>query len=624
MTEESAQSANTPLCSVIVTTWRRPVLLQETLRSLLRQSYQSVEIIVVCDGEDADVRSIARCFETQSIRWIYHSVNCGLPAARNTGAREATGDIVLFLDDDVVADRELVSVHVQHHLSAGSLRHVAATALFAEERETPVGSIINVRLHEAMKALLRDRSTALGAKGLESIGERFDEIVCFGLNCSIRRKLFLESGGFDEHFRDSDEEMEMGLRLHHSGIEFIFEPRILLTHRNSKDLSVYFRRCWSASGALDSYRVFELRQENAQTSHLASIFTGCFLKRMTSRLLWKISGPSRSLIDSLEQAANRTRSPFLFSVWARVARPIEYLNGAKSSSCTLDQLKQVIQPAKCALMLHSIHEPESESEASYYVSPGRFHRLMRWFDASGRKTARLSEYAKGALDPNHVLLTFDDGYDDLYQKLLPLALEKGYTAVIYLVADRIGSSNMWDQQKGLRARKLLTAEQIREMQKYGFEFGSHTLSHPFLPDLSDAELQREVVDSKHRLEDILGTEVSSFAYPYGGVDRRVRAAVARGGYKLAFTAMPGLNFWNDPLCQRRAEVNEHTTSLDFLCLMRHGQPVVPWISTRFSALETSLPTSGLRRAAGIMHRVSRATYHAFNRTGEKSRTADRD
>lgn len=108
------------------------------------------------------------------------------------------------------------------------------------------------------------------------------------------------------------------------------------------------------------------------------------------------------------------------------------------------------------------------------------------------------------------------------------------------------------------------------MQKYGVEFGSHSLTHPLLPAQSDAQLRREVSDSKHRLEDLLGLEVMSFAYPFGRVDGRVRGAVVDAGCRLAFTAEPGLNSSNDPLCQRRAEVNDTTSAADFLFKLQYG------------------------------------------------------
>ncbi len=221
-------------------------------------------------------------------------------------------------------------------------------------------------------------------------------------------------------------------------------------------------------------------------------------------------------------------------------------------------------------MLHSVCDPLTKEEAGYYISPRRFHDLMRSFRESGYKTATTAQWLRDEVPANHVLLTFDDGYDDLYEHLLPLVIEHHYTPIVYLVADHIGGSNVWDQANGLRARNLLTVEQIREMQKYGVEFGSHTLTHPRLSQVSDAQLHREVTDSKHRIEDLLGVEAISFAYPFGDLDRRVRTAVAGAGYKLAFTVEPGLNRRNDPFRQRRAEVNDSTTVSDFKFTLRKG------------------------------------------------------
>lgn len=226
---------------------------------------------------------------------------------------------------------------------------------------------------------------------------------------------------------------------------------------------------------------------------------------------------------------------------------------------------------KCALMFHNISEPLTREEGRYSIAPRRFRRLMRWFRAMGYRTLTTAGWLANSIPAKHVLLTFDDGYDNLYQELLPLVIEHGYTPVIYLVVERIGGTNEWDQKRGLRARNLLTLEQIREMQKHGVEFGSHSLTHPWLPGLSDAQLRREVGDSKHRLEDLLSVEVISFAYPYGGVDERVRAQVAEAGYQLAFTAEPGTNSGNDPLCQRRASVNHSTGAADFLLKLKYGR-----------------------------------------------------
>jgi peptidoglycan/xylan/chitin deacetylase (PgdA/CDA1 family) len=176
--------------------------------------------------------------------------------------------------------------------------------------------------------------------------------------------------------------------------------------------------------------------------------------------------------------------------------------------------------------------------------------------------------------------------------LMPMVVEHKYTPLIFLVADKIGSTNVWDCDTGLRTRSLLTLDQIREMHKLGVEFGSHTLTHPRLMTISDAQLNREVTDSKHQIEDLLGVEVTSFAYPYGDVDRHIRSAVAQAGYKIAFTGKPGLNWWNDQLCQRRVEVNNFTTELNLSFQLRYGYPFRQVLKNAFkvtSRTSCSLP-----------------------------------
>lgn len=252
---------------------------------------------------------------------------------------------------------------------------------------------------------------------------------------------------------------------------------------------------------------------------------------------------------------------------------VEFENGVPAEASATRRKRGAGASSRCALMFHSVSEPLAGEDAAYSIAPRRFCNLMRWFRTMGYSTYSTAEWLAGANASKRVLLTFDDGYDDLYTELLPVVVEHGYTPLIFLVADFIGGTNQWDQAKGLSARNLLTAEQIREMQIHGVEFGSHSATHRLLTGTTDAQLRCEVSDSKHRLEDLLGVEVISFAYPYGGVDDRVRAAVAEAGYRLAFTAEPGMNLKDDLLLQRRAEVNGATGVADFLFKLRYGQGV---------------------------------------------------
>ncbi len=614
MTQRQMNSPTPARCTVVVTTWKRPVLLAQTLESLLVQTYPLTDIVVICDGDDADVRAVSRRFSSeQRIRWVFHPENRGLPAARNTGAREASGEIVLFCDDDVIADPQLVALHMQHHNQVGEYRRIWVGGRIVENPDRELTTYLNRRLHTSWSQVLDRAVDRFTNQNYDKVGDEIEQSVWCGLNCSISKEIFLSLGGYDERLRASDEEMELGQRLYRAGLELVFESRATLLHMNSKDLTEYHRHGWRATGALDTYRVFELNQRVPQTQHLGSMFHGPVAGRMASRLSWHFSGPMATLAGKVETAANRTQWSPLFGLWARTCRSSEYWNAAKAAGCTLDKLKAVAGPAKCALMLHSVAVPQSSDEATYYIAPDRFHRFMRWFHRAGYRTASLEQWLRDEVPEKHVLLTFDDGYDDLYQELLPLVVRHHYRPLIFLVADRIGQSSLWDQASGLRARNLLTLDQIREMQRCGVDFGSHTLTHPWLPDVPDAQLRREVRDSKHRLEDLLGVEITSFAYPYGGVDMRVRSAVAEAGYKVAFTIKSGLNWWNDPLCQRRADVNDYTSLVDFLSQLRNGWTLRESLTSELRSLEQNLPTSTLRGTVRGVRRLGHLTWNRVSR-----------
>jgi peptidoglycan/xylan/chitin deacetylase (PgdA/CDA1 family) len=82
--------------------------------------------------------------------------------------------------------------------------------------------------------------------------------------------------------------------------------------------------------------------------------------------------------------------------------------------------------------------------------------------------------------------------------------------------------------------RTMSWDELRGSMGMGVEIGSHTVSHPHLTRLGDSELERELVESKQRLEDELGGPCRFLAYPYGEHDARVRAAARVAGYAGAF------------------------------------------------------------------------------------------
>lgn len=589
-------------CSIIIPTWRRVSALRETLGSLARQTTDAFDVIVVGDGDDPATHAFAEEFSApHPLRWIFHPRNLGLAAARNTGAQAADGDIVLFLDDDTPAHPELVSQHLGQFLHLDPDCRMAVCGKILEDRQAALPSWTDKFLQQSWEQTLDRTRSRIAATGTASVGDDIERAIYFGLNCSLRRDTFLLTGGFNPELRYLEEEMEYGHRLYLSGVRFTIAPLAIVHHRNTKPMTEYFRQAWYLGGQVDVKRVFDFKQKNPQTQQLASMYHGVLHHRLDAKIFWKGSSALRSFASVLQNATNRTGSRLLFGAWARLCRQAEYWSAVQAEGCTAEMLRQAAGESACALALHSISVPQSPEECSYYLSPGRFHRYMHWLKAVGYDSASATEWIQGRPAKKRMLLTFDDGYDDLHSELLPATIQFRLRPLVFLVADRAHATNVWDHTRGLRRRNLLTVEQIREMQRYGVEFGSHTATHPWLPDVSDDDLEREIGDSKRRLEDMLGTEITTFAYPFGGVDQRVRAAVANAGYKLAFTIRPGLNWWGDPLCLNRAEISERDTFVDFALKLRTGYSVRQWFATRINSFETGLPTQTLRSTARALH-----------------------
>jgi peptidoglycan/xylan/chitin deacetylase (PgdA/CDA1 family) len=113
--------------------------------------------------------------------------------------------------------------------------------------------------------------------------------------------------------------------------------------------------------------------------------------------------------------------------------------------------------------------------------------------------------------------------------------------------------------------------------------GCHSLTHRPLAQLPLHELRHEVADAKRKLEDVLGTPVHAFAYPFGVVDRRVHSVVAESGYRVAVTTSPGMNVWQDPLMLRRLHMRRFESKAEIAWKLRRGMDVQSALAERLPA-----------------------------------------
>ena len=132
-----------------------------------------------------------------------------------------------------------------------------------------------------------------------------------------------------------------------------------------------------------------------------------------------------------------------------------------------------------------------------------------------------------------IIITFDDGYESVYTNAFPILQKHNATAVVFIIANYMGKINKWEALERQRRFKHLSKKQIIELCNYGFEIGSHGLSHKYLPFYADHIVYEEVFESKNILECITGESVISFCYPYGRYNNRVFNIVQKAGYSHA-------------------------------------------------------------------------------------------
>jgi len=150
--------------------------------------------------------------------------------------------------------------------------------------------------------------------------------------------------------------------------------------------------------------------------------------------------------------------------------------------------------------------------------------------------ARL-EARDGREDPV-VAITFDDGYKNMYAKLLPIVRDYGYPITLFVYTDFIRE----------KSTKALTWSELREMQQNGIDIQSHSISHPDLVKIaakdtpeSREKLYREFYLSRKLIELKMGKPVDLFAFPFGYYDTKTIQCASLAGYRRVFSTDEGAN-----------------------------------------------------------------------------------
>jgi GT2 family glycosyltransferase/peptidoglycan/xylan/chitin deacetylase (PgdA/CDA1 family) len=558
--------------SVIIATYNRRESLACCLTTLFEQDLpvNKCEIVVVVDGSSDGTREMLSSFHSRDRMVVVEQENRGQTAALNAGVKAATGEIVLFLDDDLLCDSRLLSAHVAAHT------HGVPTLVFGRMRgilgqsPSPVERWTCENLERYYERLEKDPRP------------RWPDDAWAGPNCSIARAVFLESGGYDEElFPRRGEDVDLGLRLWKMGVNFRYCPQAITSHRWVK--SDWQMRFDDAADGASIVRLCRQHPEYRSHSGLSGVMSAPAWKRLAVRTAAgrpAIAGMLLGVLNALFEKFGRRRWAQRFGVRVFAARQsVALLAGARREAGSWQELTNLFGHRLPVLLYHHIGLPARETEhLSLTVSPAKFLRHVRWLRWRGYTAITPAQWLSwrvtgGSLPEKPVLLSFDDAYADLTKHALPMLEQYGFQSVVFVISGQVGGITSWD---GL---PLMTIEQIRHWAARGVEIGAHTRSHPNLTAVPDEAVSEEVRGSKEDLTEA-GLMPLSFAYPYGFFDDRIRASV-NGVFPLAFTCEEGLNdLGTDPLLLKRTMVQPGDTLLDIELRAAFGRSPLNWIRSR--------------------------------------------
>jgi peptidoglycan/xylan/chitin deacetylase (PgdA/CDA1 family) len=175
------------------------------------------------------------------------------------------------------------------------------------------------------------------------------------------------------------------------------------------------------------------------------------------------------------------------------------------------------------LMYHELEMPNRnlcQSEPGYvrYILPlAAFRQQMAWLSQSGWRGFNISQAIRYPAEPA-VCITFDDGCETDLIAAAPVLRKFGFGATFYLTAGFLGTPG------------YLSAAQVRDLDAQGFQIGCHSMTHPYLTDLADEKLTREIAQAKSMIEGILGHSIEHFSCPGGRYDQRTLDAARRAGF----------------------------------------------------------------------------------------------
>ena len=193
-------------------------------------------------------------------------------------------------------------------------------------------------------------------------------------------------------------------------------------------------------------------------------------------------------------------------------------------------------------------KPPARCVILHYHSVGLEFRpqFARQMDALIRWVTPISANHRHPLLPgeNYAAVTFDDAFQCVIQNAVPELIQRRIPATLFVVANLLGATANWTtfNEDHISEERIATAEQLMGLPHDLMTVGSHTMSHPWLPSLSQAEAKTELSASREKLRNLLNRDISVFSFPYGALNEQLITLCREVGYERVFTIQPKLAF----------------------------------------------------------------------------------
>ena len=519
---------------------------------MLEQDYpaDAFEVIVVDDGSEDGTAEWARSLRPGCHLEVVRRPPRGPAAARNAGIAAAGGEVLLFLDDDIVSEGNLLREHAMAHSEAPAEVAHGYISTASDSPRTLVAMSTSV-WYDRRHSLLLDHG------GVLQSGH-----IYLNANTSYPAQVMAEVGGFDEEM-SSLEDVELGLRLTKLGTLVRYRPQARAYELYVKSSRSFVReaRAQAEAEVMIARKHPKHRPYRALSSSDPPPFTSAAARYLFRRLPTGSEGVLDLPTMAAERVITRPRARAAGDRLLAIQRQVAFDRAASRFAGSARGLEAEFARYLPVLLYHRVGPPVRDLHPDLTVSPDRFARHLSWLRHRGYVSVTPSQWhewrlGRGNLPHKPILLTFDDGYAELAEYAFPLLRRYGFGATVFIVTQRIGAISDWNAPFRPHV-PTLKHEQILRWSQAGIDFQSHGRTHRDLSTLGDADIKDEILGSRTDLEEIVGYPVKAFAYPFGSRSAAAEHAV-RTAYDLAFLDYGKVNVLTTPPHElRRAGVGPH-------------------------------------------------------------------